>query len=101
MPPEVTARIAALLKAAQAPRGDARLTYFGALLDAAYPDPATRAAGLAAEYLRVMRFLYQKEFVAQRRPPPPPRSPSCIGVAASAPTPRSRPATSSISASAC
>ena len=70
VPPEVTARIAALLKAAQAPRGDARLTYFGALLDAAYADPTTRAAGLAAEYLRVMRFLYQKEFVAQREASP-------------------------------
>ena len=70
MPPEVTARIAALLKAARAPRGDARLTYFGALLDAAYADPTTRAAGLAAEYLRVMRFLYQKEFVAQREASP-------------------------------
>jgi hypothetical protein len=66
VPPEVTARIAALLRAVQAPRGDARLTYFGALLDAAYADPATRAPGLAAEYLRVMRFLYEKEFVAQR-----------------------------------
>ena len=70
VPPEVTARIAALLKAAQAPRGDARLTYFGALLEAAYADPTTRAAGLAAEYLRVMRFLYQKEFVAQREASP-------------------------------
>ena len=70
VPPEVTARIAALLRAVQTPRGDARLTYFGALLDAAYADPATRAAGVAAEYLRVMRFLYQKEFVAQREASP-------------------------------
>ena len=66
VPPEVTARIAALLRAVQTRSGDARLTSFAALLDTAYPDPATRAAGVAAEYLRVMRFLYQKEFVAQR-----------------------------------
>jgi hypothetical protein len=66
VPPEVTGRIAALLKAVQTPRGDARLAYFGALLDAVYADRAARAPGLAAEYLRVMRFLYQKEFVAQR-----------------------------------
>ena len=66
VPSEVTARIAAVLGAVQTPRGDARLIYFAALLDAAYADPATRAGGLAAEYLRVMRFLYLKEFVAQR-----------------------------------
>jgi hypothetical protein len=65
-PPEVTTRIAALLRAVQTPGEDARLTSFSALLDTAYPDPATRATGVAAEYLRVMRFLYQKEFVAQR-----------------------------------
>ena len=66
VPRDVTARIHALLRAAKAPGNDARLTYFGALLDASYTDPQARAAGVAAEYLRVMRFLYQKEFVAQR-----------------------------------
>jgi SAM-dependent methyltransferase len=66
VPKPVAARIAALLRAVDAPRGDARLSYFGALLEATFPDPATRAAGLAAEYLRVMAFDYQKEFVAQR-----------------------------------
>jgi hypothetical protein len=66
VPREVTGRIDALLRAAASPRGDARLTYFAALLDAAFPDPASRAADLAAEYLRAMAFVYQKEFVAQR-----------------------------------
>jgi hypothetical protein len=66
LPKDVAGRIDALLRAVQAPRGDARLTYFGALLDTAFPERATRAADLAGEYLRVMAFDYQKEFVAQR-----------------------------------
>ena len=66
VPHEVTGRIEALLRAVRAPRGDARLIYFGALLDAAFADPRQRAADVAAEYLRAMRFVYQKEFVAQR-----------------------------------
>ena len=70
VPGEVTGRIAALLKAIAAPRDDARLVYFGSLVDAAFPDRRTRQAGLAAEYLRVMRFLYQKEFVAQQQAAP-------------------------------
>jgi hypothetical protein len=66
IPRDVSGRIAALLRAAASPRGDARLTYFAALLDSAFPDPDTRAPGLAAEYLRAMAFVYEKEFVAQR-----------------------------------
>lgn len=67
---DVTARIEALLRAVAAPRGDARLIYFGSLLEAAFPDPRTWAAEVGAEYLRVMRFTYQKEFVAQREASP-------------------------------
>jgi hypothetical protein len=66
IPKDVASRIDALLRAIEAPRGDARLTYFGALLDTAFPDRPARAAGLAGEYFRVMAFDYQKEFVAQR-----------------------------------
>ncbi|MEO5822254.1 MAG: class I SAM-dependent methyltransferase, partial [Vicinamibacteraceae bacterium] len=66
VPRDVASRIEALLRAVGAPRGHARLVYFGALLDAAFPDPDRRAAGIAAEYLRVMAFDYQKEFVAQK-----------------------------------
>jgi hypothetical protein len=70
LPRAVTHRIDALLRAARSPGRDARLAYFAALLDDAFPDPGTRAAGLAAEYLRVMAFDYQKEFVAQREAAP-------------------------------
>jgi hypothetical protein len=66
LPKNVALRIDALLRAVADPRADARLVYFGALLDAAFPDPRARAAGIAAEYLRVMAFDYQKEFVAQQ-----------------------------------
>jgi hypothetical protein len=66
VPKDVAARIAALLTAVASPRGDARLTYFAALLDAAFPDRDSRPAAIAAEYLRVMAFDYQKEFVAQK-----------------------------------
>ena len=66
VPREVGTRIDALLRSAASPGEDARLTYFAALLDAAFPDPRTRRAALEAEYLRVMAFDYQKEFVAQR-----------------------------------
>jgi SAM-dependent methyltransferase len=70
VPGEVTGRITALLKAVSAPHGDARLTYFASLVADAFPERATRQAGLAAEYLRVMRFLYRKEFVAQQEASP-------------------------------
>jgi hypothetical protein len=66
----VRARIAALLRAIAAPSTDLRLTYFRTLVDSAFPDPTRRAAALDAEYLRAMRFLYEKEFVAQREASP-------------------------------
>jgi hypothetical protein len=66
LPKDVAVRIAALLRAVEAPRRDARLAYFGALLDSAFPDRGRRAASLADEYMRVMAFDYQKEFVAQQ-----------------------------------
>jgi hypothetical protein len=70
LPPDVRARITALLRAVDRPGDDARLRYFRGLLETSYPDPARRSAGLAAEYQRVMRFLYLKEFVAQREAAP-------------------------------
>ena len=43
-----------------------RLRYFRDLLAEAVPKGADLKAALASEYLRAMRFVYQKEFVAQR-----------------------------------
>jgi hypothetical protein len=65
-PTPVTERIAALLRAIEKPGSDARLIYFRSLIATAFPTRGERAAGLAREYLRAMRFVYQKEFVAQR-----------------------------------
>ncbi len=69
VPPEVRPRIAALLKALEATSGDPRIVYFRALVNASFPDRATREAALLREYERVMRFIYDKEFVAQKAGP--------------------------------
>jgi SAM-dependent methyltransferase len=66
MSPAARLRLAAFLKALDAPTRDPRLLYFGELVRTAFPDNGKREAGLVREYLRVMRFVYQKEFVAQR-----------------------------------
>lgn len=66
IPPAVQARVTALLTAVDAPGGDSRLTYFRSLVRTASADRRTRAAAVLREYLRAMRFIYQKEFVAQR-----------------------------------
>ena len=47
------------------PSRDPRLTYFRELVTAAFPNRTDREAALLREYLRVMRFVYDKEFVAQ------------------------------------
>jgi hypothetical protein len=68
VPPPVTARMDVLLKALAQPTADARLLYFRELMTATFPQRADQEAGLTREYFRVMRFLYEKEFVAQRAP---------------------------------
>jgi hypothetical protein len=62
----VRARIRALLHALDEPGRDARLLYFRSLVDGAFPSAGEREAALVREYLRAMRFVYEKEFVAQR-----------------------------------
>jgi hypothetical protein len=64
--PAVRTRLAALLTAVDAPARDPRLLYFQELVRTTFPDRKARPSALAREYLRVMRFVYQKEFVAQR-----------------------------------
>jgi hypothetical protein len=46
--------------------GDPRRAYFRDLVRATFPSAADRVDGVRREYLRAMRFVYQKEFVAQR-----------------------------------
>lgn len=70
VPEPVQTRVAGLLRAIERPGSDARLQYFRALVTATFPDAKQRTAGLTGEYFRVMRFLYEKEFVAQRAASP-------------------------------
>ena len=63
---DVRARLAALTRALGSSSRDARIVYFRSLVQAAFPDAGQRDANLLGEYLRVMRFVYEKEFVAQR-----------------------------------
>lgn len=65
-PPAVRARVSALLRSLDSPARDSRLTYFQSLVQTTFPDRRAREAGVFRAYLRAMRFLYQKEFVAQR-----------------------------------
>jgi hypothetical protein len=66
VPAAVRSRIAALQGALVKPGEDARLRYFTALVKEAFPGDGDLKVVLASEYLRAMRFVYQKEFVAQR-----------------------------------
>jgi hypothetical protein len=69
IPTAVRSRAAALVRALDSPDPDARLTYFRSLAGAAFPNARRREDGVLTEYARVMRFVYDKEFVAQRAGP--------------------------------
>jgi hypothetical protein len=69
-PADVTARVAALLRALEKPGSDARLMYFKALVETAFPERNQRQELLTREYFRAMRFVYEKEFVAQQAAAP-------------------------------
>jgi hypothetical protein len=62
-------RMAAVLRVLDSTARDPRLDYFRELVKIAFPA-GQRGAALLGEYLRVMRFVYQKEFVAQRSDKP-------------------------------
>lgn len=63
---DVRSRASALARALEAPGKDARLLYFRDVASASFPSARQRDAGLVREYLRAMRFVYEKEFVAQK-----------------------------------
>jgi hypothetical protein len=69
-PADVSARIAALLRTFERSGADARVLYFKALVETAFPERNQRQEGLTREYFRAMRFVYEKEFVAQRASTP-------------------------------
>jgi hypothetical protein len=61
-PPAERARVADLLATFRAEPKDARLSYFRTLLE--WDRPSAAIESLYADYVRVARFLYRKEFVA-------------------------------------
>jgi hypothetical protein len=65
-PATVRSRMAAFVRALDSSLADERLAYFRSLVRTTFPDRPGRAAAILAEYFRVMRFVYEKEFVAQR-----------------------------------
>jgi hypothetical protein len=64
----VRTRARDLLHALDSRDQDPRVIYFRELAAAALPHGPEREDALLGEYVRAMRFLYQKEFVAQRAP---------------------------------
>ena len=66
VPPLVGDRARDLLQALDSAGGDPRLEYFRRLAHQALPAQHDRHAALLREYVRVMRFVYLKEFVAAR-----------------------------------
>jgi SAM-dependent methyltransferase len=68
VPPAVRTRARGLLRALDSRDQDPRVGYFRQLAAAVLPHGPERESALLAEYVRAMRFLYQKEFVAQRAP---------------------------------
>lgn len=66
VPSAVRARVSTFLRAAASPDDDVRLAYFARLLADTAPDPRHREDVLVGEYLRVMRFVHEKEFGAGR-----------------------------------
>jgi len=64
VPAPVRARLTALLRALDSAQRDPRIAYFRDLVKATFPKDRDRA--LVDEYRRVMKFVYEKEFVAQK-----------------------------------
>ncbi len=69
VPSDVRPRMTDLLRAIDSSSHDPRLTYFRELVQSAFPDPKAREAALLGEYRRTMKFVYDKEFIAQRAGP--------------------------------
>jgi hypothetical protein len=66
IPDGARARLAAFARALDSKSDDPRLAYFRGLVKTTAPDARQRDELLRREYARVMRFVFEKEFVAQR-----------------------------------
>lgn len=70
VPTDVHARAAALVRALESPGSDERLAYFREVAETSFPVRRERSAALIREYIRAMRFVYEKEFIAQKSASP-------------------------------
>jgi SAM-dependent methyltransferase len=68
VPASARRRLRTFASAIQAPPAGSRLALFHDVLDREAGNPATVEAALVAQYIRAMRFLYEKEFVAGTLP---------------------------------
>jgi hypothetical protein len=66
VPADARRRFADFMRVLDSSTRDVRLVYFRDLLKTVAPDRTQRNTVLLREYLRAMRFVYEKEFVAQR-----------------------------------
>ena len=66
IPKSADERLTAGLRTLEGANASVRAAYFLELVQAVFPSRDDRASGVRREYLRAMRFVYQKEFVAQR-----------------------------------
>lgn len=64
--PDVRARVRAFVAALDGPSADPRLAIFKILLTSLKVPRGDRETRVTREYVRAMRFVYEKEFVAQR-----------------------------------
>jgi hypothetical protein len=62
IPADALARLRDLLDATNSSSADPRIAYFRALVRSTFPKQSDREPGLEREYIRAMRFLYEKEF---------------------------------------
>lgn len=66
IPLNVRPRAKAFLSAIRSPRRDLRLSYVREIANASLPEGPGAEDALLREYVRVMKFVYEKEFVAQK-----------------------------------
>ncbi|MBA2354746.1 MAG: hypothetical protein H0V80_08780 [Acidobacteria bacterium] len=69
VPPAVQMRITDLMSSFERPSRDERSVFFSQLVQAAFPEGPGLAAAVGREYVRTMRFIYRKEFLAPRGAP--------------------------------
>jgi hypothetical protein len=66
LPPDVQGRLQDFVSYLSRSSRDERRAFFSQLVQTAFPDATDRKTALGREYVRAMRFVYQKEFLAPK-----------------------------------